>query len=358
MGLDRNKLHSKRYKEQKQNNPRYRLKPDEAEIIHEYRRAKHECEKEGLDPSTLHSGWIKNKNASLYFKLPKKEEEDYKKLFKELVKDLENHSPSYKKIKRKKINDGHLFFCCPSDLHIGKLCRTFVSGQEYNNQIAVIRALQGVRGCIQKAEGFNIDKIVFLLSGDLLHVDGGQTTTKGTIQQTDGLFSDNFIIAKKLMVEIIEILLSIADVHLMFTAGNHDHVTGFLMAQVLQAHFRKSKNITFDIDYTMRKYYTYGNVLVGSTHGDRIKWDLLPMLMADECKDWSNTKYRYMFTQHVHHKISNKDLIGCTIESLRSPSEADSWHHKSGYQSSNNKAIESFIFHKQFGQVARITHLF
>jgi len=359
LGLDRNKLHSKRYKEQKQNNPRYRLKPDEAEIIHEYRRAKHECEKEGLDPSTLHSGWIKNKNASLYFKQPKKEEQDYKKLFKELVKDLKNHSPSYKKIKRKKINDGHLFFCCPSDLHIGKLCRTFVSGQEYNNQIAVIRALQGVRGCIDKAKGFCIDEVVFLLSGDLLHVDSlKNTTTAGTPQDTDGLFSDNFMIAKRLMVEIIEMLMQLANVKILFTAGNHDHVTGFLMAQVLQAHFRLSKNVSFDIDLTMRKYHKYHKNLIGSCHGDKIKWDLLPMLMADECKEWSSTKYRYMFTQHVHHKVSNKDMIGCTIESLRSPSEADAWHHKSGYQSSNNKAIESFIFHKQFGQVARITHLF
>ena len=356
--MDKYKNHNKRYKESNRNNPRYRLKPDEAEIVRQYRRAKEECEKEGLDPDTLHSGWIKNKNASLYFKQPKKEETDFKKLCENLIKELKDYTPKYTKIKRPPITDGHLFFCSPSDLHIGKLCRTFVSGQEYNSQIAVIRALEGVKGCVQKAKGFNIDKILFLLSGDLLHVDGGQTTTKGTIQQTDGLFSDNFIIAKKLMVEIIEILLSIADVHLIFTAGNHDHVTGFLMAQVLQAHFRKSKNITFDIDYTMRKYYTYGNVLIGSTHGDRIKWDLLPMLMADECKDWSKTKYRYMFTQHVHHKISNKDLIGCTIESLRSPSGADSYHHKSGYQSSNNLAIESFLFHKEHGQVSRITHLF
>ena len=82
------------------------------------------------------------------------------------------------------------------------------------------------------------------------------------------------------------------------------------------------------------------------------------MLMADECKWWSDTKYRYMFTQHVHHKVANKDMVGCTIESLRSPSEADAWHHKSGYLSSNNKAIESFLFSKQNGQVARITHLF
>jgi len=357
--VSKNKHHSKRYSESNKSNPRFRLKPDEADIIIQYRRAKYECEQEGLDPETLHSGWIKNKNASLYFKQPKKEEQDLKKLCEDLIKDLKQYSPQYTKIKHQKKAEGHLFFCCPSDLHIGKLCKSFVSGSEYNSQIAVLRALEGVRGCIEKAKGFNIDEVVFLLSGDLLHVDSlKNTTTAGTPQDTDGLFSDNFLLAKRLMVEIIEMLMQLANVKILFTAGNHDHVTGFLMAQVLQAHFRLSKNVSFDIDLTMRKYHKYHNNLIGSCHGDRIKWDLLPMLMADECKDWSSTKYRYMFTQHVHHKISNKDFIGCSIESLRSPSEADAWHHKSGYQSSNNKAIESFIFHKQFGQVARITHLF
>ena len=351
------KSHNKRHKNA--GNPRYRLNQNEAEIIKEYRRVKDECEREGLDPKTLHSGWIKNENSSLYFKQPKAKEQDFKKLSEELVKELKEFSPEYPKIKRPKEIDGHLFFCCPSDLHIGKLCKSFVSGEEYNSQIAVIRALEGVKGCIDKAKGFHVDKVVFLLSGDLLHVDGfNNTTTAGTRQDVDGLWSDNFMIAKRLMVEIIEMLMQLADVHIMFTAGNHDHISGWLMAQVLQAHFRKSKNISWDISLQMRKYYKYYNSLISSTHGDKVKWDLLPMLMADECKWWSDTKYRYMFTQHVHHKVANKDMVGCTIESLRSPSEADAWHHKSGYLSSNNKAIESFLFSKQNGQVARITHLF
>lgn len=351
------KSHNKRWRE-KGANPKYRLNPEESVIINNYRRAKEECEKEGLDPKTLHSGWIKNENASLYFQQPKAQEQDFKKLSEELVEELKQYSPEYPKIKRPKEIDGHLFFCCPSDLHIGKLCKSFVSGEEYNSQVAVIRALEGVRGCIEKAKGFHIDKVVFLLSGDLLHVDSFKnTTTNNTPQDTDGLWSDNFMLAKRLMVEIIELLMQLADVHVMFTAGNHDTISGFLMAQILQTHFRKSKNVTWDISMQMRKYYKYHNALIGSTHGDKIKLNLLPMLMADESTDWSNTKYRYMFTQHVHHKVG-KDFIGVNVESLRSPSEADAWHHKSGYQSSNNKAIESFIFSKFNGQVARITHLF
>jgi len=85
--------------------------------------------------------------------------------------------------------------------------------------------------------------------------------------------------------------------------------------------------------------------------------DTLPYLMADEAKDWSSCKYRYMFTHHVHHKIA-KDYPGLSIESLRSPSGSDVWHHKMGYTSSNNAAIEGYVHHPKFGQVARITNLF
>ncbi len=356
--MKKNKDYKKRYIDKKNCNPRYRLKPDEAEIIHNYRRAVEECEREGLDPNTLHSGWIKNKNASLYFKQPKQSELDFKKLSKELLNDLKEYSPIYPKLEREKYKDGHLLFMSPSDLHIGKLCKSFVSGEEYNSQIAVVRCLEGVKSLINKAQGFNTEKIVLLLSGDLMHVDNfDNTTTKGTKQDTDGLLSDHFQIAKRLMVEIVELLLQVADVHIMFTPGNHDKTVGWLLAELLGVWFRYNKNVSFDISLQMRKYYKWHNNLIASTHADKIKIDLLPMLMADECKEWSQTKYRYMFTQHIHHKIA-KDFPGLSIESLRSPSEADAWHHKSGYSSSNNKAIEAFLFSKSNGQIGRLTHLF
>jgi len=53
----------------------------------------------------------------------------------------------------------------------------------------------------------------------------------------------------------------------------------------------------------------------------------------------------------------SKDHIGITIESLRSPSGTDVWHHNKGYTGAP-KAVEGFIHHKEYGQVARLTHLF
>ena len=80
--------------------------------------------------------------------------------------------------------------------------------------------------------------------------------------------------------------------------------------------------------------------------------------MANEfAQEWADTKHRYIYTHHVHHKTS-KDFHGITVESLRSPSGTDSWHHRNGYGIGGVKAIEGFIHSKKHGQVARLTHIF
>ena len=349
MDSDKKKLKSK-------GNPRYRLNSDEAQIIKDYRRLKQEAQAEGLNPNDVHSGWIKNKKASLYFKNPNFKQESLKRFKEDLVKELRKYSPDFQKIVKSKVNDGHCLLISPADIHIGKLCKSFVSGEEYNKQIAVQRTLEAINGILQKSNGFNIDKLILVIGNDAMHIDtaSGGKTTKGTVQDFE-----HFHIAKRLYINIIETLISFyPNLHVIYNSSNHDYLTGFCLADCIATYFRNCKNITFDISLQHRKYYTYYNNLIGSTHGDGAKWDLLPLLMADECKQWSETRYRYMFTHHVHHKIGNKDLIGCTLESFRSPSPADSWHSKMGYTSSNNQAIEGFIFSKYNGQVARITHLF
>ena len=45
----------------------------------------------------------------------------------------------------------------------------------------------------KESRRFSYRSVVLLLSGDLLHVDGFRTTTKGTPQDMDGLFSDHFL---------------------------------------------------------------------------------------------------------------------------------------------------------------------
>jgi len=318
------------------------------------------CNGLNIDESNVKHLWVKDKNASLFVKNPnyiEAEKEEFQQLSTALIEDLKQFSPTFPQIDRNYTTDGHCLVLSPADIHIGKLCNEWETGEKYNSSIAVQRTLEGVRGILDKSSGFNIDKIVFIGGNDILHIDNPKrTTTSGTPQDTDGMWYENFILAKQLYVDILQTLVSIADVHFVFNPSNHDYTNGFFLAQVIEAYFKNCENITFDISIAHRKYYKYYNNLIGSTHGDGAKLENLPLLMASESTNWTNSKHRYIYTHHVHHKIA-KDFIGCTIESLRSPSGTDSWHHRNGYQHAP-KAIEGFIHHKDFGQIARLTHIF
>ena len=340
---------------------RPRITREEFEIVSQYRAIKNEANEMGLDDGDVKHGWLKSKTASLFFKNPNfknNEEVNYEVIRQSILKDIDAHTPRYELFERKDSTDAHLLVIDPADIHIGKLCDAFETGDKYNNQIAVQRVLEGVQGILDKTSGFNIDKILFIGGNDILHIDTPRrTTTAGTPQDTDGMWYSNFLIAKQLYVEILEKLLTVADVHFTFNPSNHDYVHGFFLADVIRTWFKDCGQITFDCSISHRKAFKYGLNLIGTTHGDGAKNQDLPLLMATEFPlEWSKTKYRYVYTHHVHHKMS-KDYIGVTVESLRSPSGTDSWHSRNGYAHAP-KAVEGFLHHKTQGQIARISHLF
>ena len=340
---------------------RPRLKQDEVDLINEYRGVKEAAKEAGINIKDVKHGWLKTKESSLFFNNPlfkNKSKIELEALGKKLIKDLSEFAPVYPRLHRKRKKREYLLVIDPADIHIGKLAESFETGEDYNNQIAVKRVKEGVQGILRKAKGFPIEKILFIGGNDILHIDTpDRKTTKGTTQDTDGMWYSNFLIAKQLYVDILLQLIAVADVHFTFNPSNHDYQTGFFLSDVIKTYFRNCKNITFDCSIAHRKAYKYGVNLIGTTHGDGAKHQDLPLLMAQEFPmKWSETKYRYVYTHHVHHKTS-KDYIGVTVESLRSPSGTDSWHHKKGYQHAP-KAVEGFIHHKENGQVARLTHLF
>lgn len=305
-------------------------------------------------------GWVKTEDSSLFFTNPeykRPEQDQVEKLCKALVSDIKKFSPSPKKIKRTIVDDAHLLVVDPADIHIGKLCSSMEVGESYNNQIAVKRVLDGVAGILDKVS-VELDQIVLIIGNDILHIDSpNRTTTSGTPQDTDGMWHENFLVAKRLYTDIIRTLMEIADVHVMYNPSNHDYVHGFFLAEVVRTYFRDTPNVTFDCSISHRKAFEYGKNLIGSTHGDGAKEKDLPLLLAQEFPEsWAKTKNRYVYTHHVHHK-SSKDYPGVTVESLRSPSGTDSWHHRNGFEHSP-KAVEGFVHSKDHGQIMRITHLF
>ena len=320
-------------------------------------------EEGGFDlPYKVSHGWLKTKECSIFIKNTE-ETVTFDEMRDAFMERLKSHSPSIRKIKRKKLRDPHCLVIDIADLHIGKLSDSYETGEDYNSDIAVKRALEGVEGILAKASGFPLEKIIFIIGNDILHVDNAKRqTTSGTPQDTDKMWYRNYLIARDLYIEVINSLLQVCDVHVIHNMSNHDYVTGFMLADSIYCWFRKCKNITWDVDASHRKYIKYGSSLLGFSHGDGGKLDQLPLTMASESQDWSDCKYRYIYLHHIHHNakykfLTTKDLPGITVEYLRSPSGTDSWHHRNQYQNAF-KAVEAFVHSAEHGQVAKITHLF
>lgn len=338
---------------------RPRISQQEFEVVKEFRKSHSalakECADKGIPIESVTNYWLKGEHFSIHTKTTGP---SYFDIRDSLIEEMKAYAPQYKEIKRKPVKDPHLLLLDPADIHIGKLALSFETGEEYNNQIAVQRVHEGVQGILDKTSGYNIDRILLVLGNDVLHIDTPRSsTTAGTQQDTDGMWYTNYLMAKKLYVEIIEKLLPVANVHVIHSVSNHDFMSGFFLADTIFSWFGNNKNVTFDVDMKHRKYFTYGTNLIGATHGDGAKTADLPLLMAQEASEhWAHCKHRYYYTHHIHHKNS-KDYGSVCVESLRSPSGNDGWHSRNGYQHSP-KAIEAFIHHPEQGQVARITHLF
>ena len=277
---------------------------------------------------------------------------------------IENHSPHYPSIKREIKQSNHLLVINPADIHIGKYASHTETGDGYNVEIACNRVLEGLEGLIEKSKGFDVDRVLFCIGNDVLHIDNVyNTTTAGTNQDVDGKWWEHFEVALALYVKCVEILREVAPVDIIHSMSNHDYQSGFHLAHALKSWFRNDREVTFDISVAHRKYYRYGKNLIGLEHGDGAKMDNLPLLMAQEQpKMWSETKYRYWYLHHLHHKVKYKwldakDFIGVTVEYMRSPSGTDSWHNRKGF-CGVQKAVEGFIHSKKSGQIARLVHYF
>ena len=320
-----------------------------------------ECIEQGISPDKVKRYWHKSEHFSLDVREEKETKED---TFQEdFIERLKQYAPSYPKIKRGKSKDGHLLVIDIADLHINKYAEAYLTGSDYNSKIAVERAVEGTKGLIQKASGFNIDKVLFVIGNDVLNTDNLlKQTTKGTPQDTDLNWFTAFNIALDCYVKCIELCAAVADVDVIHCPSNHDFMSGCFLAKAVETWFRKSNNIKVDPSPKYRKYYQYHSNMIELEHGDKGKMLNLPLVMAqEEPKMWSETKFRYGYLHHVHHQDktqfkSSKDYIGVNVTYLRSPSSADLWHYENQYI--NLVAVEAFLHSKEQGRVSHLTHYF
>jgi len=254
------------------------------------------------------------------------------------------------------------------DLHIGKLAWGGETFENYDVKIARKRFLTSIEKLLQRAQGFNYNRILFPVGNDFFNSDTMEnTTTKGTPQDEDLRWQKTFDVGTRLLVDAINLLKqSGVPVDVVVIPGNHDFERSYYLGSYLAAWFHQDPAVNINNGASPRKYYRYGNLLLGLTHGSEEKEASLPMLMATDVESkpiWSETKFHEWHIGHIHRKRTvtydinksrplNEDL-GVTIRYLSSLTGTEEWHHKKGFVGAT-KAADAFVWNYEFGLIAHL----
>lgn len=291
-----------------------------------------------------------------------KREIEIDKVISDLLMDIRTEKPKYTP-KYKKSSSGNMFEIALFDLHIGKLAWGVEVGERYDIEIASKSAINAVHDFLDRTAHEKIEKILFPIGNDLLHIDTHLgTTTKGTRVDFDSRPTKAFTAARQLYASLIRDMNEIAPVEIITVPGNHDYMSSLHLAHVLDAQFDSSKYVSVDISPCPRKYRRWGTNLLGFVHGskDDPGMKTLPLLMAEEVKeDWSNTEVREWHVGHYHKKKELNFIVGDSanpiyIRTIPSLSTADFWHFQKGFI--NSGQAESFMWNKKSGLIGQWIH--
>ena len=236
------------------------------------------------------------------------------------------------------------------DLHIGMFSWAAETGEDYDLDIAYDTIKKAYRKLIGSAPQTKTALLINL--GDFFHIDNyeGQTARNGNRLDFDTRWPKVLETGLKIAVELIYMLLSKHQKVIIRNAiGNHDqHSTIFLNAYI-KAWFNNEPRVQVEDAPTTFWYYKWGKNLIGVTHGDTVKLNDLPEIMAhDAAKYWSDTDHRYWYIGHVHH-MQKKEFRTCVVESFGTLVAKDAWHYASGYRS--KRQIKYKVLHKKQGEI-------
>lgn len=201
-----------------------------------------------------------------------------------------------------------------------------------------------------------IDKILLVIGNDFFNSSSMRgETINGTKQKeeanwektfTDGVSMlkytiDSFYLTFQVPIEVITIL------------ANHDFESSFYASKILEAYYHDHIHITIDSSRNPYKFSLYGKTLIGFNHGKDIKYDKLPMLMANNSPDWSNSTYREWHLGHIHTKntfVQDYDVNSVKIKVFPTISPNSDWAENKGYMS--NKEGTVLLYSKTRGCIA------
>lgn len=234
-----------------------------------------------------------------------------------------------------------------ADLHMNLQASMFVTGNEYNCDIAEQLFFHVIDDIITRTQSYRFREIVFVIGGDMLNGDQlAGATTKGTPQDSDLHYYDACERLYAMMIKAIDMLKELCHVDVIYVMGNHDEVTGYKLAKYIDAWFRTEDRVTVDYSPFPRKYKLFGKTLMCFAHDGKVQ--KLPAIVSDEArKYWSQAETVEVFLQHLHTEQVLMEDNNIRIQRLPTISAKSKWSTDKGFGS--KRQCKSFVFDAEDG---------
>ena len=251
------------------------------------------------------------------------------------------------------VHDDDLLAVYPmGDPHLGMYAWSLETGNDFDLDIAERNLVAAADLLVDSAPRAAHALVINL--GDFFHADNAsnQTMRSHHALDVDTRWSKVLGVGIRTMRRIIDRALEKHQhVTVICEIGNHDDHSSIMLALCLANYYAREPRVTVDTSPSKFHWYRFGTCLLGITHGDTVKADKLPGIMAcDRPTDWGETVHRKWYTGHVHHD-SLKEYPGVTVETFRTLAARDAWHHGAGYRSERDMKCD--IWHREDGLVNR-----
>jgi hypothetical protein len=282
---------------------RPRITLEEFEIVAQYRAIKNQANNLGLDDKDVKHGWLKNKDASLFFKNPNFGNEfdvnkvDFEKLFTDVPKI------EVTKVKKKDYK-GEFDKLVFTDVHVGMDASDKGRNMyetEWNKTILFERLNQMVNFTLAKQES----KILYISDlGDFLDGFNGNTTRGGHSLPQNMSNQEAFDAGFMFKVRLLEALAPHYELVVMRNVCNDNHAGDFayFVNQAVKSYINTQlKNVQIINQTSFIDWELVGNYCFVSTHGKdthNLKFGLKPKIDPNQV----NKIVGYLNTQQLLNK--------------------------------------------------------
>jgi hypothetical protein len=238
------------------------------------------------------------------------------------------------------------------DPHFGLYVWAEECGENFDTEIASKLSKAAADRLLSSAPACST--LVLLLLGDITHANDQTNQTPAHKHQLD--VDSRFVRVIRVTVEtwrhiILRAKERFGKVVVKLIPGNHDPQAVWALAYALHAYFHNDPSVEVDLGPSKFWYFQWGKVLIGATHGDTVKPERLPGIMAaDKPMEWGHAKHRYWYTGHIHSKNA-QEFPGVQWESFRTLAPADSYASSHGYRSGRDMVL--IVHHKEHGEIER-----